>query len=103
MCAPAVTRCSACRSADFAPVAAAGTGSIVCWRIVECAPNALSEPVSATIAIVELDEGPWVYTTIAGPVPQTADEPVRVRFRTPPRGDRFPVFAVSRETAGPAR
>ncbi|WP_280398606.1 Zn-ribbon domain-containing OB-fold protein [Nocardia carnea] len=100
--APTTARCSACRSDELEPVVAAGTGSIVCWRTVECAPNALTDPVPATLAIVELDEGPWVYTTIAGPVPQAAGTPVRVRFRTPPKGDRFPVFAVTRETTVPA-
>lgn len=100
--APTVARCSACSSDEFEPVAAAGTGSIVCWRIVDCAPNASADPVSATLAIVELDEGPWVYTTIAGPVPQSADTPVRVRFRAPPGADRFPVFAVQRDARDPA-
>lgn len=100
--APTMARCSACRSDEFEPVVAAGTGSIVCWRIVDCAPDALADPVSATLAIVELDEGPWVYTTIAGPVPQSVDTPVRVRFRAPPGVDRFPVFAVQREDRDPA-
>lgn len=75
-------------------MAAAGTGSIVCWRIVECAANALVDPVMAIIAIVELDEGPWVYTTIEGEIPPDGQRPVRVRFRAPPCGGRFPVFAV---------
>lgn len=92
--APSAMRCSSCSSDDFDRVAAAGTGSIVCWRVVECAANALVGPVSATIAIVELDEGPWVYTTIDGDIPPAGRERVRVCFRAPPCGDRFPIFAV---------
>lgn len=92
--APSAVRCSACSSGDFERVTAVGTGSIVCWRVVECAANALVDPVLATIAIVELDEGPWVYTTIEGELPPVGEQPVRVRFRAPPSGDRFPVFAV---------
>lgn len=92
--APTVVRCSSCSAEDVQRVAAAGTGSIVCWRVVECAANALVDPVAAVIAIVELDEGPWVFTTIEGEIPQTGRRPVRVRFRAPPCGDRFPIFAV---------
>ncbi|WP_245664983.1 OB-fold domain-containing protein [Nocardia sienata] len=50
--------------------------------------------MESAIAIVELDEGPWVYTTIHGELPR-AERPVRVRFQAPPRGDRFPVFVIS--------
>ncbi|MEU1981703.1 zinc ribbon domain-containing protein [Nocardia sp. NPDC019395] len=92
--APPVARCSSCSSDDFEEAAAGGGGSIVCWRIVQCAAHARAEPVATTIAIVELDEGPWVYTTIEGDVPPPGPRPVRVRFRAPPCGDRFPVFAV---------
>ncbi|WP_245670835.1 OB-fold domain-containing protein [Nocardia flavorosea] len=92
--APSVVRCSSCSSEDVERVAAAGTGSIVCWRVVEYAANALVDPVPAIIAIVELDEGPWVYTTVEGEIPQTGDQPVRVRFQAPPCGNRFPIFAV---------
>ncbi|WP_435824970.1 hypothetical protein [Nocardia rhamnosiphila] len=47
-----------------------------------------------TIAIVELDDGPWVYSTIEGDIPPFSDRPVRVRYEPRPREDRFPVFAV---------
>ncbi|MEU4310977.1 hypothetical protein [Nocardia sp. NPDC024068] len=51
--------------------------------------------MESTLAIVELDEGPWVYTAIDGELPRTARHPVRVRYQAPPRGDRFPIFGVS--------
>ena len=96
--APPVTRCSACRCDDFERVPATGSGSIVCWRMVTCAPDTTGA-ANSMIAIVELDEGPWVYTTIAGEPPRAGRRPVRVRFQAPPRGDRFPVFVIN---AGPA-
>jgi uncharacterized OB-fold protein len=93
--APPVTRCSACRCDDFERVPSTGSGSIVCWRKIAGAPNADPEAVESAIAIVELDEGPWVYTTIHGELPCAGRRPVRVRFQAPPRGDRFPVFVIS--------
>ncbi len=52
-----------------------------------------------TIAIVELDEGPWVYTSIQGEVPVRRGHPVRVQFQLCPPDDRFPVFAVSAQNS----
>ncbi|MGQ4616012.1 hypothetical protein [Nocardia sp. R7R-8] len=49
------------------------------------------------IAIVELDDGPWLYTIIQGELPPSSTTPVRVRFQARPQGDRFPVFAVNSE------
>ncbi|MFI2339781.1 hypothetical protein [Nocardia gamkensis] len=67
------------------------------WRVLQCAANPRAEVERCTIAIVELDEGPWLYTTIHGELPSSSTGPVRVRFRARSRGDRFPVFAVNRE------
>jgi uncharacterized OB-fold protein len=92
--APPVSRCSSCRSDEFDRLPATGRGAIVCWRKLRRAANARAESVVSTIAIVELDEGPWVYTTIEGEVPRSSPRPVRVQFCAPPRDGRFPVFAV---------
>ncbi|WP_433489954.1 hypothetical protein [Nocardia grenadensis] len=67
----------------------------MCWRKVPSAPNTRTEAAESAIAIVELDEGPWVYTAIHGELPRAGRRPVRVRFQAPPRGDRFPVFVIS--------
>jgi uncharacterized OB-fold protein len=95
--APLFDACSSCRSADLAWVPSSGTGSVVSWRVLQCAANPRAEVERSTIAIVELDEGPWLYTTIHGELPPSSFEPVRVRFRARSRGARFPVFAVHRE------
>ncbi|MFZ2177462.1 MAG: OB-fold domain-containing protein [Rhodococcus sp. (in: high G+C Gram-positive bacteria)] len=76
-------------------MASSGTGSVVSSRVVQRSPNGLSgEAVSYTIAIVALDEGPWVYTSLEGDVPTVSDEPIRVQFRPSTPGERFPVFGV---------
>ncbi len=93
--APVFEACSSCRSEDLEWVPSSGAGSIVSWRVLHCAANSHTETKRSTIAIVELDEGPWLYTTIHGQLPPSSATPVRVRFHARPRGDRFPVFAVN--------
>lgn len=95
--APTIVTCASCRSAALDWVPSAGTGSLVCWRVLRQASNARTDPMESMIAIVALDEGPWLYTTIEGGVPSSPRQPVRVRFRTQPRGDRFPVFTLGPE------
>ena len=92
---PLTAECSSCRSWELEWAPSSGLGSIVSWRLVH---RSVSRPhaqvVPLTIAIVELDEGPWMYATIEGDVPPAADQPIRVRFEPRPRVDRFPVFAI---------
>ncbi|WP_433685798.1 Zn-ribbon domain-containing OB-fold protein [Nocardia sp. CA-119907] len=93
--APLTAECSSCRSWDLEWSPSSGLGSIVSSRLVHrrvSRPNAQVVPLM--IAIVELDEGPWVYATIEGDAVPASDLPVRVRFEPRPRVDRFPVFAV---------
>ncbi|WP_051133244.1 Zn-ribbon domain-containing OB-fold protein [Nocardia paucivorans] len=92
--APTVTTCASCRSTDLTWSPSAGTGSLVCWRVVRQAPNAHTAARESMLAIVALDEGPWLYTTLEGGVPPSPRQPVRVRFRTQPRGVRFPIFTL---------
>ncbi|WP_245672433.1 Zn-ribbon domain-containing OB-fold protein [Nocardia anaemiae] len=92
---PLTAECSSCRSWDLEWSPSSGLGSVVSWRLVHRnvgRPHAQVVPL--TIAIVELDEGPWVYATIEGDVTPISDQPVRVRFEPHPRVDRFPVFTV---------
>nr|WP_245910653.1 OB-fold domain-containing protein [Nocardia amikacinitolerans] len=83
--APLTAACATCQSSELEWVPSAGFGSIVSWRLVHrsaSGPHTEVEPL--TTAVVELDEGPWVFTTIEGDVPLPTDEPVRVRFQPRP-------------------
>ncbi|WP_037176055.1 Zn-ribbon domain-containing OB-fold protein [Rhodococcus sp. UNC363MFTsu5.1] len=95
--APEETACSTCGRDELERVRAAGTGTVVSWTVVDCSsadlPLAL---VPCTLAIVELDEGPWIYTWIEGELPVHPDRSVRVEFLQAESGERFPVFAVRR-------
>ena len=92
--APPAERCVACMSRSFGGVAVSGAGSIVCWRMLACPVRDRAEPVLRAVAIVELDEGPWVYAVIDGKLPAATARHVPVRFRRPASGDDFPVFSV---------
>ncbi len=93
--APLTTTCSKCQSATLDWVPSSGEGSIVSWKVVHRPKSGSSvEWETSTIAIVELDDGPWVYTTIEGALPPPSDQPVRVRFQPKPNGDRFPMFTT---------
>ncbi|MFQ6398767.1 Zn-ribbon domain-containing OB-fold protein [Nocardia sp. KC 131] len=92
---PLTAECSWCGACDLEWAPSSGLGSIVSWRLVHRSLNRPHAQVSPlTIAIVELDEGPWMYTTIEGDLPPIADQPIRVRFESRLRMDRFPVFAI---------
>jgi hypothetical protein len=92
---PLTAECSWCGSWDLEWAPSSGLGSIVSWRLVHRSLNRPHAQVSPlTIAIVELDEGPWMYTAIEGDVSPIADQPIRVRFESHLRMDRFPVFAI---------
>lgn len=93
--APLVVDCSSCASDSLEWLPSAGAGSIVSWRVVDRAATGMPSEEPLTIAIVELDEGPWVYTSIEGDLPAMRGCPVRVQFQPCPPADRFPVFAVS--------
>ncbi|MEU6189099.1 OB-fold domain-containing protein [Nocardia sp. NPDC047038] len=94
--APITSGCSSCGSDDLESVPSSGAGSVVSWRVVDRAPtDRQGGLVPLTIAIVELDEGPWVYTSLEGEIPSSAGPSVRVQFQPHPREGRFPVFAVS--------
>lgn len=71
-----------------------GQGSIVSWKVVHRPANGGGEWEASTIAIVELDDGPWIYTTLAGEIPPPSDRPVRVIFAPGAIPDKFPVFTT---------
>ncbi|GGL03060.1 Zn-ribbon domain-containing OB-fold protein [Nocardia jinanensis] len=101
--APLTIVCSSCASDSLEQVPSSGTGSIRSWRVADRAViGGHDETMPLTVAVVELDEGPWVYTSIEGTVPLFASGPVRVHFQPQPRDERFPVFAVTADPDSPA-
>ncbi|MDM7491354.1 OB-fold domain-containing protein [Rhodococcus sp. CSLK01-03] len=92
--APLTGCCPSCGAGTLEPIASAGAGVIVSYRVVDRTQDPVcGEPCPSVMAIVALDEGPWVYSWIDGDVPVRSERPVRVRFRSAQPGERFPVFA----------
>ncbi|HKE74457.1 MAG TPA: OB-fold domain-containing protein [Acidimicrobiales bacterium] len=85
----AVLACATCGDVDLEWAPTAGRGSLVTWTEV---PGPDGGTMAA--AVVELDEGPWVFGSLAVP----ADERVEglrlvVGFERPGGGEPVPVFA----------
>lgn len=95
---PLVLTCTSCQSTTLDWVPSSGEGSIVSWRVMYRVPpgSRLKEWAPCLIAIVALDEGPWVYTTVEGEIPSSSDQPVRVAFQPKPATGGFPVFTTAR-------
>lgn len=92
--APDTVRCSSCGSANLESADCSGTGSIVSWKVVEPLDGGPQDDIAVTLAIVELDAGPWLYSKIEGSFPDCADARVRVAFHATACGDGFPIFEV---------
>jgi len=93
--APLTIACSFCQDFDLVWEPSSGAGSIVSWRHTHGSPNRPhGDLVPSVIAIVELDDGPWMYCTVQGEIAPNSDRPVRVQFQPQPPGGRYPVFAV---------
>lgn len=94
--------CRYCQSADVVWRTACGAGRLVSYVINyrPVPPAAPNEP--QVIALVELDEGPRMMTTIVGVTPEPGSLPLdgRVHVEFEPRGEQaLPVFRFSAEAA----
>ncbi|MEV1176199.1 OB-fold domain-containing protein [Nonomuraea sp. NPDC049784] len=87
--APQARTCPGCASPEPSWTPAAGTGLVVSWSVVHTKG---APPI--VVAIVELDEGPWLQAQITGAAPEDVygGMPVRVAFERPEGGEAIPVF-----------
>jgi uncharacterized OB-fold protein len=83
---PAATACTGCGADDPPWEPAAGRGTLVSWA-------GLPGDDAGVLALVELDEGPWLRTRLEG-----ADATLRAGLRVaaafvhPAEGESYPVF-----------
>ncbi|MBT2265551.1 OB-fold domain-containing protein [Rhodococcus erythropolis] len=63
------------------------------WRTVHGDP-------ATVLAIVELDEGPWLYTLLTESPRTDAAGPLRVSFQRRELGKRYPVFCLCGDDRG---
>jgi uncharacterized OB-fold protein len=99
---PGATGCPGCGDADPRWESAAGRGRLISWAVLPAdKPRAAGRPQAAdapsVLALVELDEGPWLHTRLEG-ADGTARAALRAGLRViahfvhPAEGESYPVF-----------
>jgi uncharacterized protein len=91
---PQARSCGQCRSAELSWAPAAGQGTVVSWSVVH-GRAAGGEPLARTVvAIVELDEGPWLHSRLVDVSPDSLSggQRVTVGFERAEGGEVIPVF-----------
>ncbi|WP_433871303.1 Zn-ribbon domain-containing OB-fold protein [Saccharopolyspora sp. CA-218241] len=84
-------------STDLEWAEASGRGRIATWAAVHRKPDAEGRTHPVVIAIVELDEGPWLHARIVRAAPEDvrSGREVTVEFERPEGGEAIPVFALA--------
>jgi hypothetical protein len=85
---PDTTACPECHSADLEWTRAAGAGTVVCVII----DRGTGEPV--TLAVVELDEGPWLHVRLSGVSRASAGTRVSLSVQFSEDSEPIPVFST---------
>ncbi|GAA4558666.1 Zn-ribbon domain-containing OB-fold protein [Pseudonocardia xishanensis] len=92
--APQVRHCAFCSSGELEWVRSIGRGEIVTWTVPHRRENGTTEP-AYVVAIVQLDEGPWIHAHGSSDVALRAGRPVSITFAPVDGGEFLPVLAVS--------
>jgi len=93
---PAARRCSRCQSENVSWIEVSGEGRLVTWAVPQVRNKAKQMVPSYAIAIVELDEGPWLHAHVASDALGVLDVDARVKisFENVPDGESLPVIAA---------
>ncbi|MDT7585559.1 MAG: uncharacterized protein QOE32_3109 [Pseudonocardiales bacterium] len=92
--APAALTCTECGQANLEWADSAGVGSVLSWAVVHHKPGPTGTPAATPVAIVQLDEGPWLRGPLRlaeGARPGSGLR-VRVAFERADGGEPVPVF-----------
>lgn len=79
-------------------VPASGRGTLISWAVVYPRPASAGEALPTVLALVEVDEGPWLRTRLdtGDPAALHAGDPVQAHFAHPPTGESYPYFRLTR-------
>lgn len=93
--------CAKCRGQELTAIALKGDGAIRTFTVNYVAAEGRESEAPYIVAIVELDEGPWVMGNIAGLKPEEAtmdimDRKVRMEGSAMFAGDRYSSGEVAR-------
>lgn len=89
--------CTSCGGDELSRVQSSGLGSVKTWTVLDRASSdsADTEPLPSVLAVVELDEGPWICTWLEGEIALQRGRQTRVQFHHRVAGERYPVFGCS--------
>jgi acetyl-CoA acetyltransferase/uncharacterized OB-fold protein len=96
--APEAGGCHDCGAEDPGWAPASGHGTLVSWAVLHPRGSPPGQPAALTVlALVELDEGPWLHTGLAVTSPEAiaalrAGQRVAASFVHPADGESYPVF-----------
>jgi uncharacterized OB-fold protein len=89
--APDATGCPDCGVDDLGWSTASGDAVLVSWTVAH-APDGQTAP----LALVELDEGPWMFARLEGVDAPREELSLRASFVHPDEGESYPVFTERR-------
>jgi uncharacterized OB-fold protein len=92
---PDASDCTGCGAAELTWAEASGHATLISWAVSHGKPGADgSAPPPAVLALVELREGPWLYSRLADVERADLREglPLRACFEHPAEGESYLVF-----------
>ncbi len=97
---PAAAQCTTCAVTELHWAPASGGATLVSWAVTGGKPAGAAPPDRTILVIAELDEGPWWWSQLTGPVAEPAvGQRLRIAFaRSDDDHEAVPVFTVE----GPA-
>jgi uncharacterized protein len=90
---PQARHCAFCSSAELEWVPSSGRGEIVTWTVPHRREGGTTEP-AYVVAIVQLEEGPWIYVNGSPDAALRAGQPVSITFAPVDGGESLPVLVV---------
>ncbi|GAA0382752.1 Zn-ribbon domain-containing OB-fold protein [Microbispora corallina] len=92
--APQARACAHCGTPEQEWAPSAGAGTVITWAVVHGRPADGEAAPRTVVAVVELDEGPWLQAQLTGVAPEEVSAGLRVRagFEHPEGGEAVPVF-----------
>jgi uncharacterized OB-fold protein len=97
--APEAGGCHYCGGEDPGWAPASGLGTLVSWAVLHPRDSQPGQHAALTVlALVELDEGPWLHSGLASTSPEAiaalhAGQRVAASFVHPADGESYPVFS----------
>ena len=93
---PEADLCRSCGSDQLVWDESVGTAVVVAVAVTHTKPAGEQSPSRVVVAIVELDEGPWMYAQIVGENRESTIVGSRtsVDFERPEGGEAIPVFRL---------